>query len=308
MLKQFAVLLCAMTLISLNAGEQAGKAAQAKSNKQPAPAVAPVKPSETPSPQPESKQHVDADIKVVALPSKDWEDVAAFAISVILALVGIAGIGVGICTLIYLRRQAGEMRLQRKVMVRTLRGINRQAELMVRQANAMDQQNKAVRDRERARISVKFPPGTPDFDSPWRIDGFDEPELMMNLCLEIFNEGTSKAFDVRAVGMFQFQEKESKFVAKEPLLPINVPDVIRFEDIDTPIPMVIETLITARDVDALKDAKLDFYVFGEVTYVDVFGYRRKTPFRFMWEVEEYEDVGGQPCQYEHWTNDSPQSA
>jgi hypothetical protein len=49
----------------------------------------------------------------VILPAKDGYDRWAFWISVVLAGVGILGIGVGICTLLFIKAQVLEMRRQR---------------------------------------------------------------------------------------------------------------------------------------------------------------------------------------------------
>ena len=203
--------------------------------------------------------------------------------------------------------QATEMSLQRKTMQDTLGEIKTQAELMKRQADALDRQNKAIRDRERARIAVIFPPHDPDFAGQERWMTFDEPELMMPITLLVHNEGSTKAFGVRAEVAFQFQEKDTIFKATEPYLSVSVPDVIRDESVNDPIRMTIETLITGREVDALEEAKMDFYVFGEITYEDVFGFRRKTPFRFLWSVEEYSEIDRSQQFYKTWENRSPLS-
>ena len=58
---------------------------------------------------------------------------------------GISGVGVGICTLIYLRKQADEMRLQRKVMVRSLRAMREQGE----------RENKTIVLQYRPRVIVR---------------------------------------------------------------------------------------------------------------------------------------------------------
>jgi hypothetical protein len=81
----------------------------------------------------------------IILPAKDKYDYWAFGINAVLAGVGIIGIGVGVCTLIYLRKQAGEMRLQRKVMVRSLRAMREQGE----------RENKTIVLQYRPRVIVR---------------------------------------------------------------------------------------------------------------------------------------------------------
>jgi hypothetical protein len=184
---------------------------------------------------------------------------------------------------------------------------NATLEAIKRQADAMEKQAKAVRDRERARISVIFPPENPDFFGPTRLDWDEEVELMLGLRLFVHNDGSSKAFQVRAKARFQFQDKEADFTEKDWLQDIAIPDVIRDEDLTSPIVIVLETLVTDREVRAAAIGELDFYIVGEITYQDVFGYPRKTPFRYLWDVNEYEELGGEKALYSAWVNQSPQS-
>jgi len=74
---------------------------------------------------PDQTEHEPKSVRVI-LPGKDKYDYISFGAALLLTLVGIVGVGVGICTLIYLRKQAAEMRLQRKVMVRSLRAMREQ--------------------------------------------------------------------------------------------------------------------------------------------------------------------------------------
>lgn len=130
MRKCLAMLLCAFALISFYAYAQGNKAGHARADRNPSQPVstAPIEQHDTAKFQTKNEHHVDADVKVITLPPKDWQDVATFWINVALAFVGCIGIGIGVCTLIYLRKQAGEMRLQRKVMVRSLRAMREQGE------------------------------------------------------------------------------------------------------------------------------------------------------------------------------------
>ena len=59
--------------------------------------------------QQQTKDHVQADVRVIQTPAKDFYDKAPFWVNVALAVAGFAGIGVGIWTLIYLRKQTQHM-------------------------------------------------------------------------------------------------------------------------------------------------------------------------------------------------------
>ena len=78
-------------------------------------------------------------------PAKDGYDKAAFWVNVSLAAVGMGGIGVAVCTLGFIRKQTGEMRLQRIAMHNTLNSIRRQADLMEKQAGHMEVQTDILR-------------------------------------------------------------------------------------------------------------------------------------------------------------------
>src|SRR5208283_5301806 len=67
-------------------------------------------------------------------PARDSYDYWTFGATITLALVGFFGVGVGVATLCYLKRQALEMRLQRRAMVKSLEAMNKQAEWMKTQA------------------------------------------------------------------------------------------------------------------------------------------------------------------------------
>jgi hypothetical protein len=130
MLKQIGIILMALTIVGFNGNAQAHKPEQGQGDQQQSARIpeAQIKQGEPSTPQPKSEQHVLADVQVIRAPNKDSYDIAAFWLSTILAGIGIAGVIVGIITLRYLRKQAGEMQLQRKVMVRSLRAMRQQGE------------------------------------------------------------------------------------------------------------------------------------------------------------------------------------
>jgi hypothetical protein len=76
----------------------------------------------------------------IILPPKDNYDYWTIGVSITLAAVGIVGIGVGIWTLCYIRRQVTAMEHQRIIMRRTLNTVRRQTNSMEIQAGHMDSQ------------------------------------------------------------------------------------------------------------------------------------------------------------------------
>ena len=73
----------------------------------------------------------------VILPPKDNYDHAAFWVSVALAIAGFLGIGVGVFTLLFIKRQAYEMRFQRILMRHSLNAMRRQSRLMESQTEIL---------------------------------------------------------------------------------------------------------------------------------------------------------------------------
>jgi hypothetical protein len=75
----------------------------------------------------------------------------------------------------------------------TLNAINRQAD-------TMEAQNKSTQDKERARLSVIFPPNDPRFYDLLIEDVDGKTYQSMEVFLDIINEGETRAFNVKASG------------------------------------------------------------------------------------------------------------
>jgi hypothetical protein len=233
------------------------------------------------------QQHVQADVKIINPPQKDFYDKAAFWISAALTGIGIAGIIVGIRTLFYLRKQAGEMRLQRKAMVLTLNEIKKQAELM-------KAQTKAACDRERARLSIY------EVDPPHIALNSDlvKPDIPLRVSLTIVNDGNSIAFNVRAKGHTSIRrivtEHELNAIEDDPndWYELAIPSTIRATGSAsktiinvTHMAGVMDELFEAIDeatAKSLKNGHASLIIGGEITYEDLFGEEHKTPFFFLW--------------------------
>lgn len=123
MLKILAIGAMALVLIGFRSNSETHKAQQAQNSQQPVSTVAnsPIEQKDSTALKEKANQHIDADVRVKEMPQKDGYDRAAFWISVVLAGVGLIGVGVGIGTLLFLKnqtshikRQADEMERQRK--------------------------------------------------------------------------------------------------------------------------------------------------------------------------------------------------
>jgi len=222
-----------------------------------------------------------------------------------LFFVGLGGVAAAAFTLVSINRQAREMKLQRIVTHNTLGAIKEQGRLMKRQADALDKQNLSIRSRERARLVVIFPPKEdPDFVTPWKVETDEGSEMMFNFTVHMLNHGISKAFGVRAGMNFQIRDKGSEFV-HDFFMDASVPNVIDRVDEESPVPITVETLIPVKDVDRVSDGTAELFVYGQITYRDVFEDSRIMPFRFVWSLEEWEETDGTQHLSGGWENRTP---
>ena len=122
-------------VIPMQTHAQAHKAQQTSESDKPTSPIASITPQNNGGPgyQGERNEHVGADVRIISTPAKDHYDKAAVWVNVVLGVVGTIGVMIGVCTLVLIKRQAGEMRLQRVVMEDTLTAINRQADMMDQQ-------------------------------------------------------------------------------------------------------------------------------------------------------------------------------
>lgn len=137
-----------LALIGFYVSAETHKAKQAQNNQQPSTPVAdaPIQQDSSPSIQPKPDQHIKADVRVIETPAKDGYDKAAFWISVALAVIGIAGVGIGICTLLLLRRQTTEIKRQADQMEAQLEEMQKVSEI----------ENKTLILQYRPKIIVRF--------------------------------------------------------------------------------------------------------------------------------------------------------
>jgi hypothetical protein len=320
MLKTLGIVFVALALVGFNGNPQAQKKTEAKKNQPPTSPVVPitsvqspaVNKSNTQTPAPEREKHVDADVRIIQTPAKDGFDKASIGLNAVLALVGIAGIAISAVTLFFLRKQWSEMRYQRLIMRRSLHSmrkqtelIHSQAELMKRQADLMEKQNAAIQNRERARLSVEFPPKSdPDFVTPWRsiLDEEIGPEMDFSFTVHVHNYGISKAFNVRAEMNFRILPKTTPF-NEDFFSSVPIPNVIGEVVQDSPVPVRYSTYLPVKEIEQINEGNSSLYVYGNIHYRDVFGDKRVTPFRFMWEVVVWND-GEQG--YGSWENQTGQ--
>jgi hypothetical protein len=102
-----ATILALLVIILPCAYAQPHEAKQAKNSANPPPPVATAAPNQTDGASLQTKQekHVQADVRVIKTPDKDFYDKAPFWVNIALALVACVGIWIGVCTLKQIERQ-----------------------------------------------------------------------------------------------------------------------------------------------------------------------------------------------------------
>jgi len=277
------------------------------------------------------------DIRVVKMPPKDSYDRWSLGAAMAVAGVGILGVLVGVGTLIYVARQAREMRLQREAMRAQADLMSQQlAEMKVgselarqnieaakltakasevsataaeRSAEAALTQIKAMKDQERARLVIK-PLGDPQIGPPQPIaEGLRPMEAMLHL----INEGASKAFNVRtyavisavskrAGGRFEigFQQDVPSTMGNttgDRVAEIHVFGFGLYGNAVYPCPILTDE----KTATALTEGRMFLQISGLLCFTDIFEDSHEIPFKFIW-VSQGDDVGHQWRNMSTWFN------
>jgi hypothetical protein len=228
-----------------------------------------------------------------------------------LFFVGLGGVISAICTLRSINRQAGESRLQRVIMHKTLNSIREQANLMKRQADALDEQNKTTRKRERARLLIQNV-SKPEFGPP---DGLADGDIPVRIYIFVSNEGSTGAFNIKAVGAIRIEHGEFDGDFVEPSWStLDTPKII------TPsngvniavtgmpiIPGCTPSEFTMIPPDFAKDvieSNKHLRISGAIYYDDLFDDPHSTPFDYVWIVTDSDGTAHwqDNCR---WFNRSP---
>jgi len=162
------------------------------------------------------------------------------------------------------------------------------ADAALESAKAAVAQIKAMKDKDRARLSIAFPlDDLETFDTR-----FNNAELL-ELFMDVVKDGESFADNVRASGYATI----TKAAALEGVLlpsqgePLQIPSVIRNAPPDKPIrvslaPSGFGTFIgiPAEKMKSVREGQAFLQIIGEITYNDVFGDPHTTPFHYVWQA------------------------
>ena len=173
-----------------------------------------------------------------------------------------------------------------------------------RQADLMATQDYTAREKQRARLSIAFPP-----DPPETLDTRFSNSEFMGLFTDVVNDGESNAYDVEASGYV----KVTKTLEGVPFTTrgesLQIPSVIREAPPDKPVrvsmsPSGFDTYreIADEDMEMVRAGVAYLHMVGEVCYTDVFGDAHTTPFHYFWGAidESLREPGDTTVGY--WSN------
>jgi hypothetical protein len=314
MLKSLAIFSVFLVMFSIKAHPQAYKAQQKDSKlTATAPSVG-VEQTASPRLQTDEKKHVDADVVIVKTPKKDAFDIASLLISIVLGLVGIVGVGVGVGTLLFLKKQTVHMGSQVELMQSQLAEMKAESEISKDAVNAAygsvrfaEAQFELMKEKERARLSVKagrLKVGYPETDY-WHLE----------TSIEIRNIGVNRAFMKRAEGYFvvSSEGKESSVSGVE-TGSIEVPEYIDPADSQVSVSLYIfkdDLALSLKDLaDDLYGNKRMLHLHGFIDY-ETIGMMQRKEFDYFWMAgsmigmfgsERTETTEAERVEEGHWWN------
>ncbi len=243
-------------------------------------------------------------VRVASLPPKDNYDWAAYWAGVLLAFVGIVGVGVGVCTLRLIVRQTGEMRLQRIAMHNTLGAIKRQADLMKEQAEHMEAQTAILRDsvavaqhsadvaratlnaaiaKDRARLRVDFSTGLQV--STAQVQG--EASVIIATKLGLSHHGTTEASINYSEGeMLLTNSEEPEPDLFPPTLTLPSGTITSHTDLSR---VGLQRVLSQSDMREVTAKRKFLHIYGSIQYRDLFSPEiRETSFYCVWQANAAE--------------------
>ena len=168
-------------------------------------------------------------------------------------------------------------------------------------AKAAFSQIQVMKDTERAKLTIIFPPDRPSIMGMSIADDSGQTLNPLKCFIDIINDGETKAFNVKATGRITIHPvvgKDAKVILEGEL---QVPKVIRNADIEHPVRVTMDALesllmIADEDWQTIWNGEARLQIVGTVFYQDVFGDGHNTPFKYVWEVHrggetEFDEAG-----------------
>jgi hypothetical protein len=263
------------SVLFVQSNSQANKTDDASHTGKPIPqATVKAQPTDGQTFQSGQKNHIDADVRVVSTPPKDFYDKAAFWATLALVVAGFSGIGVGICTL---------KKLERQNLIAT-----KSAYAAKEAANAALKQADHMITSDRAWLVIKS--AMPGYEPRSYGDKFE-------FWWTVKNTGDTPALNIVTQCRYELVHgRHLTDLAAEPNYPLPI------DQSGAPIPpgdsMEFMTFLTWEGggvVNHLDDTEINtiklelnhLRVYGYVKYRDVFGNERESRFceKFVWPLE-----------------------
>lgn len=208
--------------------------------------------------------------------------------------------------------QSHETRKAAKATEASAEGVGQQSGLIKRQADAMDDQNRSAKDRERARLIIRQLETPEIYPRGSAING--DRALKVRVIVE--NLGGSRAFNVRAWAMMNIVSHprgDHYDVGNQQVFPsiidadlqkhlLNVAGLGReFEGIAT----VSDYLAVPEELaQRIRNGEVFIVASGMLVYEDIFLDTYETPFHFVWHSFGNDD-GRMWLTESYWTDRSP---
>jgi hypothetical protein len=216
-----------------------------------------------------------ANISIERNADRDFFDWIAFGSGMLLAIAGGCGI---------------------LIALRGVKATEKAADAALASANAANAQIKAMKDKERARITVAFP-----IDSLTLDDGPEWTQAMNAVYagtrIAVANLGETSAFNVAAkveiIGTFDDGTPSFSEVSL-----FTVPGVLK-ANMEPFAEDVITLLKGINHAAAVKGKSEILHLVGTITYDDVFDDPHETQFRYLWEVGGV-NIEGKNFDFTRW--------
>jgi len=229
-----------------------------------------------------------ANVSIQSNAKRDFPDWVSFWVSFALAVAGFGGVGVGVFTVLYIKRQTSLMEKQTGILEKSVAAAKSSAAA----ANA---QIELIKNKERAQVSIDLEELDLVYDQ--KRDGY--PVRFM-----IVMDGTTRATIEHESIIAYLADSPIRRMAWEPLglggvfrpeaSPFHGTIFIQSQDESDPF-----NERDIRRIQLISERKLDVYVTGKISYQDIFGDRWELGIDRIWHPFSMYGIDG--CPRGIWT-------
>ncbi len=191
----------------------------------------------------------------------------------------------------------------------TLVAILKQANLMERQTRIAARNVKAFISKERARLSVKLSSRIGDALSPTYVPEAEGELLPWDAFeVQITHDGETAAYNVLAVVWISIGDSEDldRVIRVDRIVEIGTMKKGKERPSQKRV-TVSPSWLTQSHLDLVRNGTSILYLRGQIVYRDAFEVRRKTYFRYRWDIQESATEGQRNYDC-GWERDGPRGA